>query len=64
VLGCVSTWSLTAGVVRVGAGAQYLPFSYHIGTAYLYELPSMLIFVFLWLRRDSNLGASIAAAKV
>jgi hypothetical protein len=28
-------------------GAQYLPFSYHIGTAYLYELPSMLIFVFL-----------------
>ena len=59
----VGTW-VNHGSFALQPGAQYLPFNYHIGTAYLYELPSMLIFVFLWLRRDSILGASIAAAKV
>jgi len=32
-------------------GNEYLPYSYHIGTAYLYELPSMLVYVWLWLKR-------------
>jgi hypothetical protein len=32
-------------------GLQYLPDSYHIATAYMYELPSMLIYVWLWLNR-------------
>lgn len=30
-------------------GLQYLPDSYHIATAYAYELPSMLIYIWLWL---------------
>src|SRR4029450_1035219 len=58
----VGTW-VNDGSFALQPGAQYLPFSYHIGTAYLYELPSMLIFVCLWLRRDSILGARVAAAR-
>lgn len=33
-------------------GLEHLPYSYHIGTAYLYELPSMLVFAWLWVKRD------------
>jgi hypothetical protein len=50
----VGTW-VNDGSFLLQPGAQHLPFSYHIGTAYLYELPSMLIFVFLWLRRGEFL---------
>lgn len=57
------TW-VNHGSFALQPGAQYLPFNYHIGTAYLYELPSMLIFVLLWRRRHSILGASMGAAKV
>jgi hypothetical protein len=39
----IGTW-VHDGSFALHPGQQYLPYSYHIGTAYLYELPSMLIF--------------------
>jgi len=56
----VGTW-VNHGSFALQPGRQYLPYSYHIGTAYVYELPSMLVFVYLWLRRDAIPPTSIEA---
>jgi hypothetical protein len=58
----IGTWA-NGGSFALQPGARYLPFSYHIGTAYLYELPSMLIFTVLWLRRDAILGGRVVAME-
>jgi hypothetical protein len=49
----VGTW-VHGGTFALQFGSQYLPYSYHIGTAYLYELPSMLIFAYLRLNDGSG----------
>ena len=56
----VGTW-VNDGSFALQPGHEHLPYSYHIGTAYLYELPSMVIFVYLWLRRDSLPAARLHA---
>jgi len=54
------TW-VNNGSFAFDMAKQFPPFNYHINTAYVYELPSMLIFTYLWLRRDSIPTAVIHA---
>ena len=51
----LGTW-VNNGTFVLQTGTRFLPYNYHIGTAYLYELPSMLIFIVLWLKRDAMLS--------
>ena len=41
-------------------GLEHLPDSYHIATAYVYELPSMLLFIWFWIKRDELVPKKIS----
>ena len=47
----VGTWYYDS-FFELRPGLEHLPYSYHIGTAYLYELPSMLVYWWLWISRE------------
>lgn len=46
----IGTW-YHGSYFDIRVGPAHLPFSYHIATAWFYELPSMLVFAFLWRKR-------------
>jgi hypothetical protein len=50
----VGTWA-NHGSFALDLVSQFPPYNYHINTAYLYELPSMIVFIALWMRRDAIL---------
>lgn len=47
----IGTW-YHGGFFDLRVNPANLPYNYHISTAYLYELPSALIFFYLWCRRE------------
>ena len=47
----IGTWYYDS-YFDIRVGLAHLPDSYHIATAWFYELPSMLVFSVLWLKRD------------
>ena len=57
----IGTWHYQS-FFDLRAGLEHLPYSYHIGTAYLYELPSMLVYAWLWLNRE-RICPEVASGK-
>ena len=47
----VGTWHFES-YWNIRSGLEHLPDSYHIATAYVYEFPSMLLFIWFWIKRD------------